>query len=182
MSAIPDDAWPAGDRLSWDDDATLTHHDFTTDPHTQTPYTADEAAQAQARVAEAQRTAALEGLRQQLTAGVAGIVAARAAAVEDQARAELLRTQAVAAKAATLTQRQAVAGFVPTATYSATQLGQVRNALADVLARVEEIQQALADFYAYRAQVDANAVTTDDALLWLARIASGALNDDGKAP
>lgn len=25
---IPDDAWPAGDRLEWSDDETRTHHDF----------------------------------------------------------------------------------------------------------------------------------------------------------
>jgi hypothetical protein len=53
----------------------------------------------------------------------------------------------------------------------------VRNAIVDVLARVEEIQQALADFYAYRVAVDRNAVITDDALLWLARLVSGALDD-----
>lgn len=173
---IPDDAWPKGDRLTWDDDATLTHYDFTTEPHTLTPYTDDEAAEAQVRVAEVERLATLQRLREQLATGVAGILDARAAARDDREAAEALRTQAIAAKAATLAQRQAVSGFAPAATYSATQLGQVRNAIIDVLARVEDIQQALADFYAYREQVDANAVITDDALLWLARIASGALD------
>lgn len=172
---IPDDAWPKGDRTTWDDDETLTHYDFTTEPYTLTPYTDEEAAEAQPRMAETQRLATRDRLHQQLAQGVAGIVAARDAAVEDQVRAEQLHAQALAAKAATVSQRQSVAAFSPAASYSAAQLGQVRGAIVDVLARVEEIQQALADFYAYRAQVDANAVITDDALLWLARITSGVL-------
>lgn len=108
---------------------------------------------------------------------MAGIIAARTAAPDDQARAESLVTQAFEAKAATLTQRQAVEVFTRAPTYSAAQLDQVRNIIAKTLTCIEEIQQALADFYAYRAQVDANAVLTDNALLWLARIASGALAD-----
>jgi hypothetical protein len=162
----------------WDDDA-LTYRCFDDSGSVieERPYTSGEAAESRERAEGAVREAAQQRLREQLAAGVADIAAARAAAADDQVRAEALRTQALDAKAATVTQRQAVEAFAPAATYSATQLGQVRNAIADVLARVEEIQQALADFYAYRVAVDRNAVITDDALLWLARLVSGALDD-----
>lgn len=171
----PDDAWPKGDRTSWHDDSTRTFHDFFNE--TTRPYTAEENAEADARATEAARQATLHRLRNQLAAGVADITAARTAALEDQARAETLQARALDAKITTLTQRTAVASFAPAGTYSAAQLGQVRNAIADVLDRVAEIQQALADFYSYRAAVDRNAVTTDDALLWLARLAAGLLDD-----
>jgi hypothetical protein len=160
----------------WDDDA-MVYRRFEDDAVVERPYADEEAADLRERAEEADREAARERLREQLAAGVANILAARTAALDDQARAEALRTQALDAKAATVTQRQAVEAFAPAATYSATQLGQVRNAIADVLARVEEIQQALADFYAYRVAVDHNAVITDDALLWLARLASGVLEE-----
>lgn len=140
-------------------------------------YTDAESESIRQREAEAEAEAATQRLRDQLAAGVADILAARAAAQDDRAKAESLRTQALEAKAATVTQRQAVAAFTPASTYSATQLGQVRNAIVDVLVRLEEIQGALAEFYAYRSAADANAVTTDNALLWLARLASGALED-----
>lgn len=180
--SIPADAWPHGERLSWSDDTTLTHYDFTTEPHTLTPYSAEEIPAAQVRLAESDRLVRLDRLRDQLATGVAGIIEARAAAAEDRPRAQALRAQAVEAAASTQAQRQSVTGFTPGALYSATQLVQVRNAVADVLVRVEEIQQALADFYAYRVAVDDNAVATDDALLWLARLASGALDDDEGNP
>lgn len=48
---ILDDAWPAGDRLAWDDDETCTHWDFSTEPWTETPYTDDERAVVEARQA-----------------------------------------------------------------------------------------------------------------------------------
>lgn len=160
------------------DDATVTYRRFDDGALVEErPYTDTEAAGLVERAAEAEREATAQTLRDQLASGVAAIARARDAALEDQARAEALQTQALDAKAATATQRQAVAAFTPAATYSAVQLGQVRNAIADVLARVEEIQQALADFYAYRVALDRNAVTTDDALLWLARLASGVLDD-----
>jgi len=46
---IPADAWPKGDRLTWDDDDTRTHHDFTDDPPTTRPYTDAENAEADDR-------------------------------------------------------------------------------------------------------------------------------------
>jgi hypothetical protein len=161
----------------WDDD-TMTYRRFEDGALVEErPYTAAEADDITRRAAEMERESKLQQLRDQLAAGVADILAARAAAEADRVTAEELRTLALDAKASTATQRQAVAAFVPAATYSAAQMGQVRNAIVDVLVRVEEIQQALADFYAYRRQVDANAVITDNALLWLARLASGVLEE-----
>lgn len=139
-------------------------------------YTANEAAPIVDRETEAARETTLQNLRDQLAAGVAKIQYARTAAQDDKVKAETLRTQALEALAATVAQRKAVDAFTPATAYSATQLGQVRNAIADALTRIEGIQQALADSYAYRAAVDANAVITDDALLWLARLASGVLD------
>lgn len=49
---IPDDAWPAGDRLSWSDDESRLHYDFTAEPWATTPYTAEENAAADERAAE----------------------------------------------------------------------------------------------------------------------------------
>lgn len=160
----------------WDDE-TRTYRRHDDGKVAERAYTAEEAAVPLERAAEADRDAARQRLQDQLAAGVVDILAARKAAQDDSAKAEALRTQTLDAKASTVIQQQAVAAFSPGATYSANQLGQVRNAIVDVLARVEQIQQALADFYAYRAAVDANAVITDDALLWLARLASGVLDD-----
>jgi cytosine/adenosine deaminase-related metal-dependent hydrolase len=161
----------------WDDDTTTYRRFDDGEVVEERPYSVTEAEVVERREAEVVRASAAQALRDQLAAGVASIRAARDAAEQDQAQAEALLVLALDAKASTVTQRQTVAAFTPAASYSATQLGQVRNAIVDVLARVEEIQQALADFYAYRVAVDRNAVITDDALLWLARLASGALDD-----
>ena len=59
MPDIPADAWPAGDRIVWDDDATRTHHDFLDE--TTRDYDDDEHAAADARLEAA--TAAANGDR-----------------------------------------------------------------------------------------------------------------------
>lgn len=167
----------------WDDDTTTyRRHEGDGTLVEERPYTDEEAAPIVARETEAQAETTTQRLRDQLASGVASIIAARDAAVADQTKAEGLRVEALDAAAATVTQRQAVAAFTPGAAYSAAQLGDVRDAIADVLARVEAIQGALAEFYAYRVTVDENAVLTDDALLWLARLASGALEDNTTPP
>lgn len=86
---IPADAWPKGDRLSWADDETFTHWDFSTEPYTQTPYTAAErtaaAARNAGRLAEQNRaklitqaTAALAANRDFLATGTLGTTAVTA--------------------------------------------------------------------------------------------------------
>ena len=65
---IPDDAWPAGDRMSWDDDETRTVWDFTAEPPwaPSRPYTDEENAAADARAAVAERAAAPVVLREEI--------------------------------------------------------------------------------------------------------------------
>jgi hypothetical protein len=111
-------------------------------------------------------------LRTQLRRSMAAIVAARQHAVDDQARADALREQALEAKAAAEARRAAVLSFTPAATYDPQDLVSVRGAIADVLARQALVLQALADSYTYRGAVDANAVVTDDAIISLARLMS----------
>lgn len=170
----PDDAWPAGDLIEWQDDENRVHHDFLA--KTTRPYTDAENEAADQRQAETARAQTVDRLRMQLREGVAGITAARDAARIDRERALADQTAAVRVKAEAGAQRSQVAAFVPTATYSAAQLAAVRDTLTTILQRQELIVQALADLAGYRAAVDTNAVTTDDALLWLARLVSGELD------
>lgn len=68
MAEIPADAWPAGDRIEWDDDTTRTHHDFLNE--TTRPYTDEENAAADertaAQVAEANRDTLIAAARDAL--------------------------------------------------------------------------------------------------------------------
>lgn len=49
--ALPEDAWPTGDRVEWFDDETRTHHDFFNE--TTRPYTTEENTAADERAAAA---------------------------------------------------------------------------------------------------------------------------------
>ena len=60
---IPDDAWPAGNRVSWHDDDARVMWDFTTEPHSSRPYSDEENTAADER--DAQRV--LDGNRVTLT-------------------------------------------------------------------------------------------------------------------
>lgn len=120
-------------------------------------------------------------VRAQLAAGVEGIQQARAAAAADITEADNLRAAAGTHRAAAAAQRAQVAAFTPAATYRASEMTAVRDQIAAVLQRQELILTALADMYAYRAAVDRNAVITDDALLWLARLAAGLIDDPNGA-
>lgn len=118
----------------------------------------------------------------QLAAGITAIQAARDAASQDVAVAEGLRTTAANLKTQAETQRTQVLAFTPNATYSQAQLAAVRDAVGQVLARQALILEALAGLFAHRGAVDQNAVRTDDALLWLARLAAGVLEDTPTTP
>lgn len=118
-----------------------------------------------------------DAIRAQLGAGVTALTVAQAAARADIPVAQDLRATAQAGETAARTQRAGVAAFTPSATYKPGELAAVRDQLAAVLDRQAAILDALAGLYAYRAAVDRNAVATDDALLWLARLAAGLLED-----
>lgn len=140
-------------------------------------YTPEEAEYPEAYQAGLEEQATIRNLRDQLTSGVSSIIAARDAAVQDAVVAAGFQAQANAAEESTETQHATVTAFAPSATYSQAQVVAIRDAIADLLVRVAQIQQALAEIYSYRVAVDNNAVLTDDALLWLARLASGSLGD-----
>lgn len=165
-------------RELWDNETRLRHL-YDEDgfelpaPASPVPFNANENENAD-RVAQAaadQERAAM--LRQQLAEGVAAILAARDAADADRAQADILKTQADSLSAAIQARIAAVAAFVPGATYRQSDLVAVRDELVTLLNRQKQITDAMAGMYAYRRAVDANAVTTDNALLWLARLVSG---------
>lgn len=67
---IPEDAWPAGDLIEWDDDVARVHHDFLNE--TQRLYTDDENAAADERQADAVADRNEQTLRAQAALGLAG--------------------------------------------------------------------------------------------------------------
>ncbi len=69
---IPDDAWPVGTLLEWDDDETRTHHDLRDlETDVTRPYTDDENAAADERAAVAQADKNETTLRTQAASGLA---------------------------------------------------------------------------------------------------------------
>jgi len=166
----------AGQPATWMDLDTRVVHDLAHGSPTARPFTDQENAAADALVAALNVAAQASGLRTQLAAGVADIAAARAAADADVATALALRDQATTTRAAATTQRMTVAAWTPAATYRASDLTAVRDQLVAVLDRQALVLAALADSFTYRAAVDRNALITDDALLWLARLAAGVLD------
>lgn len=119
------------------------------------------------------RAAATQALVDQLLAGTAQIVTARNAATADISTAETLRTDALSVKAAANTQKTQVDAFAPGTTYKQSDLTAIRSALSQILARQALIIDTIASLAAWRKAVDENAVTTDNALLWLAKHTTG---------
>jgi hypothetical protein len=76
-------------------------------------------------------------------------------------------------------QRDAVAGFVPSATYSQAEITAIKGAMLAILDRQVLVIGAIAGLLGWRVGVDENALITDDALLWLAQLASGAIDENG---
>jgi hypothetical protein len=158
----------------WNNDTrTVTTYDDTGQVIDTRPYTPEENAAADAAVASQATAEAAATLLQQLSSGVASIQAARDAASNDIATADGLQTQALTVKGQADTKRTQAAGFVASATYQQAQINALRDAIVDILDRQSLYAQTWADAFAYRKAVDQNAITTDDALLWLARYVSG---------
>lgn len=100
-------------------------------------------------------------LRKQLEEGIQAFLDAKTRAESDVVVAETAR-QAV------LTLRGQAQAFSPAATYQSSQLRDIAGAIAQLADQVAEIQQ-------WRGAVDQNAVATDDALVWLGRLAGRSL-------
>lgn len=112
-------------------------------------------------------------IRDTVRAGLVTIRTARAAAEADIVAAEALRVQAQGVATNLGTLASAVAGFTPSATYSAAQLGQVKAALAQVIDTQTTIANALAEMYGYRKANDQVAVIAHKSLEFVARYLFG---------
>lgn len=100
-------------------------------------------------------------LRSQLESGLQAFLDAETRAESDVVVAETAR-QAV------LTLRSQAQAFSPSLTYQSSQLRDIAGAIAQLADQVAGLQQ-------WRGAVDQNAVATDDALVWLGRLAGGSL-------
>jgi hypothetical protein len=113
----------------------------------------------------------------QLASGIADITAARTAAQDDIAQADILKGQADALSNQIATHITQIQAFAPGATYSQAQMNAIRDAIVAITQRQKSITDAMGSMYQYRKAVDQNAVTTDNAILWLARIVSDNIID-----
>lgn len=173
-----DPSKPHDNKLEqWDDD-TRTYSDYTQAVTVTRPYTGAENAAAGQRAAEEAATEAEAAILTALRSGVATITTARQAALGDQATADTLRGQIATVKAAATTQKTGVDGFAPGTTYRQSDLNAIKGALSAIIARQVLIIDALDSLTAWRKAVDVNAVTTDDALIGLARIQANVILDD----
>lgn len=89
MPDLPADAWPAGDRIAWGDDAARIHHDFLNE--TTRPYTAAENAEADARAVAALQKSNGEQIRTAATDALAAnrLFLALASPTDPQTRAQV---------------------------------------------------------------------------------------------
>jgi hypothetical protein len=111
-------------------------------------------------------------LMAQLTSGVNAIQDARDAAQNDTATADILRGQADALAGQITTHITQMQAFNPNASYSQAQMVAMRDAIIAIAQRQRQIAEAMSGMYQYRKAVNENAVTTDNALLWIARLIS----------
>jgi hypothetical protein len=162
----------------WWDDSSRTYKAFNSSgvQTSSRPYTPQENSAADASAQKANLTSTEDSLMVQLSNGIAAIQAARTAANNDVAVADSLAASANSLSAQVSSRITAVAGWTPSATYSAADLNAIKSELAGILDKQKQIIDALSAFYAYRKAVDQNAVTTDDAILWLARLVSNTLS------
>lgn len=109
-------------------------------------------------------------LRDTVVTGLAALAAARQAAEADVAIAEDLRGQAQAMQASLATLQASLAAFTPAATYQQAQLGQIRSAIASVVATQATIAATLAELYGYRRGNDQVAINAHRSLEFLARV------------
>jgi hypothetical protein len=105
--------------------------------------------------------------RADLATGLPTIQAAKDAAQADIATAQAAKAAALQAKADIDARRALIAGSTPAATLA--YVTAIRDELVRIYDWLSAVAQSQANDAGYRAANDANAVTTDGALLWLAR-------------
>jgi hypothetical protein len=176
-------------REYYPEGAIKTVWDYSTDPWTayeydqqgavvnSRPFTENEVTVAQQRLALETATQQRAALLDQLMTGVVDIQETIDQAQDDIATAEGLQTQAETIKAGATTQRTQIAAFTPAASYSQAQINAIKGQLDQLAARDEVFAQAFADGFAYRRNVDQAMVKAYRAILWLARVISGRLQD-----
>jgi len=106
-------------------------------------------------------------LLSQLSAGIEALKRAKNAAQGDVAVAEALKSQADALSSQLSTQRSQASAWTPV--LSVAGLTSIKNQIVQILNTQKLIVDAMSAMYAYRKAVDENAVTTDEALIWLAK-------------
>lgn len=128
-----------------------------------------------AKTAEEQQADAEQAARAKLVtdlrAGTAAIVAAKNAATADALVAATAKTQAETLSGQVAARKTAVDASTPAATVA--YITAMRAEISYLLAQVKVIVDAFALLQAWRKAVDENAVTTDNALLWLAKQSTG---------
>lgn len=163
-------------REEWDDDARIvTFYDAQGNQVGQRGYTSAEGPETVAVL-----DTSADGINRrrylcQLAEGIPAIIAAREATQADLAVAGELQQQALAIASNVEAHIAQMAEWTPTANLAGVTA--LRDALVAVANRQRIIVTALAGSFAYRQAVDANAVLTDNAILFLARLASETLLD-----
>lgn len=128
------------------------------------PFTPEEQALQDLQVAEANYQTAKEQYLADLNAGIANITAARNTAQADAASMD-------AVIADLIVKRDAVAAFAVPATYQVATITAIKNELV-------AIRNYLIADAQYRKAVDLNAVTTDNALLWIGRVLTKNISEE----
>lgn len=168
---------PNGQLAELWDDATRTYRTFSEQgvELSSRPYDTEEHLLADVLAASDQINSARAQFLSDLRAGVSAIVAARESAQSDIATAEGLRAQALTLSGQIQTDVTALQGASLAA--NTNGMNTLRNAIVTVANRQKTIVDAMAAMYAYRKAVDENAVLTDNAILWLARLTTDKIID-----
>lgn len=107
--------------------------------------------------------------------GINAIIAARTAAQNDIATATTLKSQADTLSGQIQTSATQWQASTPANTVA--YITALRDAVVLTAQRQKQIVDAMSAMYVYRKAVDENAVTTDNSLLWLARVVSDQIID-----
>lgn len=140
---------------------------------TRRPWSESEAAWAAGIIARCADEDLRTQIRSTLNAGIAAFTAYRDTAQSDIPVAQAMQADATTQK--TAAQTLAGTAFTAAATYQQTQLQALADALKATANRQALAFVAIANLLGWRAAVDANAVKTDQALIYLATLARAAL-------
>lgn len=131
---------------------------------------------AQQQVAAYQKAQQIQSLKDTIAAGVATLNGLKSSADGDTSgAAATLAGQVTDARNSAATQKAAVAGFVPGATYQQSDLVAIRGALVDVLARLDGIYVALSATTQWRVGANGAVGTLASDLAFVAQVLTDAV-------